>query len=60
MSKAFAILALLVALVLLLVFGLDLGIGVPFNKASVTMDVGFVICSLILAYQSFTTFRELR
>lgn len=60
MPKAFAILALIVGLCLLLVFGLDLGTGFPFKKASTTMDVGFVICAACLSLLSWTTFREQR
>ena len=60
MPKFFAICALIVALGLLLIFGLDLAISVPFKKASTVMDVGFVICGLALAYMSWTTFREQR
>jgi hypothetical protein len=60
MPKAFAMIALIVGLCLLLIFGLDLGIGFPFNKVSTTMDIGFVICALALAFMGWTTFREQR
>ncbi|HEX4149465.1 MAG TPA: hypothetical protein VHY20_10770 [Pirellulales bacterium] len=60
MPKAFAILGLIVGLCLLLVFGLDLGTGFPFNKASKAMDIGFVICALSLSFMSWTTLREQR
>jgi hypothetical protein len=42
----------------LIVFGLDLAMGTPFNGASKMMDIGFVICSGILGYLSWTTLRE--
>ena len=51
MPKAFAILGLIVGLCLLLVFGLDLGTGFPFHKASMTMDVGFVICPGLVVHE---------
>jgi hypothetical protein len=60
MPKLFSILALIIGLCLLLVFALDLGMGFPFKKVSVTMDVGFVICALALSYMSWATLREQR
>jgi hypothetical protein len=60
MGKAFSIIALVVAIVLLLIFGLDLAAGIPFRKASKPIDYGFVICGLALAYLSWRTFREQR
>ena len=44
--------------VLLLVFGLDLAVGFPFKSASMTMDISFIVCSLVLGYLSWTTVRE--
>jgi len=58
MSKALCYIGIGIAGLLLLVFGLDLGIGVPFGGASMIMDGGFVVCSLILGYLSWTTLRE--
>lgn len=59
MPKALSISGLVVASCLLLLFGLDLALGFPFGKASLPMDVGFVVCALILGYLSWSTFREL-
>ena len=47
-----------VAGLLLVLFGLDLIIKVPFGGASMFMDLGFVVVSLILGFLSWTTFRE--
>jgi len=58
MPKALCIVGIAVAVLLLVVFGLDLAIGFPFGKASQTMDIGFVVCSLVVGYLSWTTFRE--
>ncbi len=58
MPKALCISGIVVAALLLLVFGLDLAIGIPFNKANTTMDIGFIVCSGILGYLSWSTFRE--
>jgi membrane protein implicated in regulation of membrane protease activity len=60
MGKAFSIIALIVAICMLLIFGLDAAIGIPFRKASVTMDGGFIFCGVVLSYLSWRTFREQR
>jgi len=58
MGKALSMLAMLVAALLILVFALDLAMGMPFKKASTMMDIGVIICGVILAYLSWSTFRE--
>lgn len=58
MPKFLAIMALIVAICLLLVFGIDLAVGFPFRQISLVMDIGFVICALVLAYMSWGAFRE--
>lgn len=60
MPKALTIVGMVVAAVLLVLFGLDLVTGTPFGGLSKVMDVGAVVCALMLAYMSWTTFRELR
>ena len=58
MPKALCIVGTVVAVVVFLVFGFDVAIGFPFGKASPIVDVGFIVCSLILGYLSWTTLRE--
>lgn len=58
MAKAFAVFGMAVAVLFLLVFSLDLAIGMPFSKASVIADVLFLVCAAGLGYMSWTTFRE--
>jgi len=58
MPKALCYVGLAVALILLVVFGLDLAIGVPFGGVSMLMDIGFVFGSGALGYISWTTLRE--
>ena len=58
MPKALCISGMVVAGLLLAFFGLDLAIGFPFDGASPTMDIGFTVCSAILGYLSWTTYRE--
>jgi hypothetical protein len=61
MSKAFAIISLIIAIGLLLIFGLDASpLNIPFRGVNKTMDYGFVVCGLILAYLAWRTFREQR
>lgn len=60
MPKALTISGMVVSAVLLLLFGLDLAAGIPFQGVSMVMDIGGVFCALMLAYMSWTTFRELR
>ncbi|MCL6503439.1 MAG: hypothetical protein K6T86_12190 [Pirellulales bacterium] len=58
MPKAMCIAGLVVSSLVLLLVGLDLVLGWPFSKASTTLDVGFLIAALLLAYASWTTYRE--
>jgi uncharacterized membrane protein YwaF len=58
MPKVLTIIAMVIAGLVLLIFALDAAIGVPFKKASLLMDVGFIICALALGYLSWTTYRE--
>jgi len=48
-----------VAGLVLLVFLLDLALGLPFGRPSLMMDIGFVLAAIILAYMSWSTYREL-
>jgi len=59
MPKALCIIGLVVAGLFLLLFGLDLTIGYPFNGSNkFLMDIPMVFCSLALGFMSWTTFRE--
>ena len=58
MPKALCYFGMVVAGLLLLVFGLDLAIGFPFGGVSFWMNVGFVSCSAVLGFISWTTLRE--
>ena len=59
MLKLFTIFGLVVSAGLLLVFGADLAVQFPFHRISMAMDIGFVICALLLGYMSVATLREL-
>ena len=58
MAKALTVLGMLVAILILLIFTLDLAISIPFGKASLAMDIGLVICGAILLYLSWSAYRE--
>jgi hypothetical protein len=58
MPKVLCIIGMVVAGLLLLMFGLDLAIGIPFSKHSILMDVGFAVAAAILADLSWATYRE--
>ncbi|MBL8826748.1 MAG: hypothetical protein JNM18_07155 [Planctomycetaceae bacterium] len=60
MAKVLCILSLIVAVVLMLLFGLDAALpdGFIFRKASLTMDIGFAVAAGVLAYLSWSSFRE--
>lgn len=58
MSKALTIVGMVVAVLLLLIFALDLAVGTPFGGASLLMDIIFILCAAILGFLSYTTFRE--
>lgn len=59
MAKGLTILAMIVAVVVLLLFALDLVVGFPFTGASKMMDVTFVMCALLLGYLSWSALKEI-
>jgi len=58
MPKALCLTGMVIAIVVFLLFLLDLIIKVPFQRANLVMDVVFVLCAGALAFISWTTFRE--
>jgi hypothetical protein len=58
MPKVLSISGLVVAVFLLLVFGLDLALQFPFGGANKVMDVGFLVSALLLGYLSWSAFRD--
>jgi hypothetical protein len=58
MPKALCIVGMVVAGMLALLFGLDLALKIPFGGRSMVMNIGFLICALMLGYLSWSTFRE--
>ena len=58
MPKALCIAGIVVAALVLLVFGVDLATGFPLHQSSMLMDGAFVVFALILGYLGWTTYRE--
>lgn len=59
MPKALCVAGMVVAVLVLLVFGMDVATGFPFNGASTLMDILLILCSLILGYLGWATLRQL-
>ncbi len=67
MAKALTITGMVVAGLVLVIFGLDLAVGVPFGGAITgdqthwtIVDIGLCLAAGVLGYLSWSTFRELR
>jgi hypothetical protein len=58
MGKAMSIAGMVIGGVLTLVFALDLVLKIPFGGRVLMMDIGFVVCGLILTYLSWNAFRD--
>lgn len=58
MPKALCLTGMVIAIVVFLLFLLDLILKVPFQRANLIMDVVFVLCAGTLGFISWTTFRE--
>ena len=59
MPKVLTIAGMVVAALLLIMFGMDLAMGFPFSKAAGWLvDVLFLICAAMLGYMSWSTYRE--
>lgn len=58
MPKVFCIVGMVIAGLLGLLFLLDAALAFPFGRANLVMDVGFIVCSAILGYLAWSTWRE--
>jgi hypothetical protein len=59
MPRVLTVAGMVVAGLLVLMFGLDLAVRVPFGRASLAMDVAILICAAALGYMSWSTYREI-
>ncbi len=60
MAKAMSIAGMVVAGLIAFVFGFDLVLKVPFSRANLLMDIGFVLSAAALAYLSWNAFRTVK
>jgi threonine/homoserine/homoserine lactone efflux protein len=58
MPKALTIIGMIVSCLTVILFGADLALGFPFQKASMLMDGVFLACAAMLGYMSWASFRE--
>ena len=58
MPKVLCMTGMVIALLIVLLFLLDLALGVPFQRFKIWMDVVFIICGAVLGWLSWSTFRE--
>jgi hypothetical protein len=49
---------MVIAILILVLFLLDLAVAYPFKRISTLMDVVFVVCAVGLGYISWSTLRE--
>jgi hypothetical protein len=58
MPKILTISGMVVAALIILLFGLDAAVQSLFGRPSLTMDILFLICAALLGYMSWSTYRE--
>jgi hypothetical protein len=59
MAKGLTIVAMVVAILVFLLFAMDLVLNFPFMGARKwTMDLAFVLCALALGYLGWSAFKE--
>lgn len=58
MPKALCITGTVIAVLLLLIFGIDIAVGFPFKGVSPMMDIGMIVAAIFLGYMSWSTLRE--
>ena len=59
MARGLTIAAIVVAVLMLVLFGLDLAIGQPFNKQNPMIDIAFLVCGVGLILLGLSTWREI-
>ena len=56
--KALCITGIVIAVLLILLFGVDLGIGVPLGGFSPKLEIGIIVAAVLLGYGSWHALRE--
>lgn len=60
MPKILCIIGMAIAVLVFLIFLVDIAAGFPFSRRSIPMDVTFIIVSGLLAWMSWITYKELQ
>ncbi len=60
MAKGLTIISMVIAVLVLVLFALDLAIKIPFDRVNMAMDIAFVISALGLGYISWSTYKEVK
>jgi len=58
MSKAMTIVGMVVAALLVVMFGVDFFADIPFGAEGKMMNIGAILAGSILGYLSYSTFQE--
>ena len=59
MPKALCMTGMVIAILILVLFLLDLAVAFPFKRVSPMMDILFVLCAVGLGFISWSTLKEL-
>ncbi|MEY3206040.1 MAG: hypothetical protein RLZZ21_2371 [Planctomycetota bacterium] len=54
MAKLLGFGGMVIAGLIAILFVADLAVGIPFERASLAVDIGFIVASLIVAYLSWS------
>lgn len=61
MPKALTIIGMAVAVLFLVLFGLDIAAGIPFGRPAYgIMNIGFILGAGLLGFMSWMTYKNLR
>ncbi len=58
MPKALSLSGLIIGGIAVLLFGVDLAIGIPFSRAAPIINIGFLIGGAILCYLGYSAFKD--
>ncbi len=58
MPKVLCLTGMVIAILILVLFLLDLAVKFPFQRINAVMDITFVLCAIGLGFISWTTLRE--
>ena len=59
MQKILCFGAMGVSALILLIYALDLALGIPFGRTGIVQDIVLILASALIIWQSYETYREL-